>query len=300
MWLLLFIFGSSVGQEVNPNGERIFAQSCSVGYCHGVAGSAGRGPRLRGRKLERSYVEKVTRDGIPDSAMPGWKGRLSDQEIAAVVDYIMGLASASDLVPPSNPMPPGEGPATLAEFAGPPAARRGQDLFFDATRTPRCGSCHAARRPGSCNRSRLVDPGGRESAGFHRRRAQQISEARADCPAKRRRYLSGVESRDRRMNSYSCTILRPSCPCCARSRDRKFGLSPREATGGTRRSRAITVMRNSPRSSHSFNGCSPRRSKQIPPRHEDTKKHQESRRDKNETRIRNCLDLFHHRGPDGA
>ena len=142
MWLLLFIFGNSVGQEVNPNGERIFAQSCSVGYCHGVAGSAGRGPRLRGRKLERSYVEKVTRDGIPDSAMPGWKGRLSDQEIAAVVDYIMGLASASDLVPPSNPMPPGEGPATLAEFAGPPAARHGQDLFFDATRTPRCGSCH--------------------------------------------------------------------------------------------------------------------------------------------------------------
>ena len=143
MWLLLFILGSSAGQEANPNGERIFAQSCSVGYCHGVAGSAGRGPRLRGRKLERSYVEKVTRDGIPDSAMPGWKGRLSDQEIAAVADYIMGLASASDLVPPSNPMPPGEGPAIFAEFGGPPEARRGQDLFFDAARAPRCGSCHA-------------------------------------------------------------------------------------------------------------------------------------------------------------
>jgi mono/diheme cytochrome c family protein len=98
---------------------------------------------LRGRKLERGYVERVTRDGIPDSAMPGWKGRLSDREIAAVVDYVMGLASASDLVPPSNPMPPGEGPATFGEFAGPPAARRGQELFFEATRAPRCGSCHA-------------------------------------------------------------------------------------------------------------------------------------------------------------
>ena len=139
MWLLLFIFGSSVGQEVNPNGERIFAQSCSVGYCHGVAGSAGRGPRLRGRKLERSYVEKVTREGIPDSAMPGWKGRLSDQEIAAVVDYIMGLASASDLVPPSNPMPPGEGPATLAELPArrqPGAAR----ICFSKPRAPRAAA----------------------------------------------------------------------------------------------------------------------------------------------------------------
>jgi cytochrome c55X len=141
--LLLVILGSIAVQEGSPNGERIFAQSCSVGYCHGVAGSAGRGPRLRGRKLERSYVERVTRDGIPDSAMPGWKGRLSDREIAAVVDYIMSLASASELVSSSNPMPPGEGPATFGEFAGPPAARRGQDLFFDATRTPRCVTCHA-------------------------------------------------------------------------------------------------------------------------------------------------------------
>ena len=118
MWLLLFILGNVAAQEPSPNGERIFAQSCSVGYCHGAAGSAGRGPRLRGRKLERSYVEKVTRDGIPDSAMPGWKGRLSDREIAAVVDYIMGLASASDLVPPTNPMPPGEGPASPGRIRG--------------------------------------------------------------------------------------------------------------------------------------------------------------------------------------
>jgi cytochrome c55X len=175
MWLLLFILVSSAGQEGNPNGERIFAQSCSVGYCHGVAGSAGRGPRLRGRKLERSYVEKVTRDGIPDSAMPGWKGRLSDPEIAAVVDYIMGLASASAVVPPSNPMPPGEGPASFAEFAGPPAARRGQDLFFDATRAPRCGSCHALGGRGVAIGPDLLTLASRGAPGF-------IAAARSKSP----------------------------------------------------------------------------------------------------------------------
>ena len=35
--------------QVVAAGEKTFAASCSVGYCHGKAGRAGRGPRLRGR-----------------------------------------------------------------------------------------------------------------------------------------------------------------------------------------------------------------------------------------------------------
>ena len=58
IWLLLVILVNVSAQEKSPNGEGIFAQSCSVGYCHGAAGSAGRGPRLRGRRLERSYVDE--------------------------------------------------------------------------------------------------------------------------------------------------------------------------------------------------------------------------------------------------
>ena len=123
-------------------GERIFAQSCSVGYCHGVAGAAGRGPRLRGRRFTKDYLLSVTRDGIPSSAMPAWKGRLKDDDIRAVAEYVASLASATDAAPPANPMPPGVGPAALPGFNGPPQAGRGHALFFDPVRA-NCGVCHA-------------------------------------------------------------------------------------------------------------------------------------------------------------
>ncbi len=123
-------------------GEAIFAQSCSVGYCHGVGGSAGRGPRLRGRGFDRTYLVNVTRDGVPKSAMPGWKDRLSGGEIDSVVSYIMSLASATDAAP-ANPMPPGVGPAAVNAFKGPAQAGRGHAAFFDAQKQPRCATCHA-------------------------------------------------------------------------------------------------------------------------------------------------------------
>jgi mono/diheme cytochrome c family protein len=42
--LLLPLLAQSAQSAVDPaiaRGEKIFAQSCSVGYCHGVAGAAG-------------------------------------------------------------------------------------------------------------------------------------------------------------------------------------------------------------------------------------------------------------------
>ena len=123
-------------------GEQIFAQNCSVGYCHGVAGAAGRGPRLRGRSFSKDYLYGVTRDGIPSSAMPAWKDRLQDEDIHAVVEYVASLATATDPPPPVNPMPPGTGPAALPSFKGPAAAARGHELFFDPARA-NCGVCHS-------------------------------------------------------------------------------------------------------------------------------------------------------------
>src|SRR2546428_8294059 len=127
---------------VIARGEKIFAQSCSVGYCHGVAGAAGRGPRLRGGSFSKDYLLSVTRDGIPSSAMPAWKGRLKDDEIRGVVEYVASLSSATDPAPPANPMPPGIGPAAIPGFNGPPEAARGHALFFDPARN-NCGVCHA-------------------------------------------------------------------------------------------------------------------------------------------------------------
>jgi mono/diheme cytochrome c family protein len=143
IWLLVLLIQKPPDPSVIGRGEKVFAQSCSVGYCHGVAGAAGRGPRLRGRKLDPNYVETVIRDGIPNSAMPGWKGRLPDEEIRAVVAYVVSLASAPEAAPPANPMPAGVGPGAFTGFQGPAEARQGHELFFDATRISRCGTCHA-------------------------------------------------------------------------------------------------------------------------------------------------------------
>ena len=143
IWLALLLAQNVTDPDSIARGQRLFAESCSVGYCHGVAGAAGRGPRLRGRKFDKNYLYTVTRDGIPNSAMPAWKGRLSDEEIWSVVAYVMSLATAGEEAPPPNPMPPGAGPASVAAFEGPLEARRGHDLLFDATRGTRCSTCHS-------------------------------------------------------------------------------------------------------------------------------------------------------------
>ena len=53
-------------QDINflKLGRAIFEQSCAVGYCHGKAGRAGRGPRLRGKEWESNYLIKVIENGF--------------------------------------------------------------------------------------------------------------------------------------------------------------------------------------------------------------------------------------------
>lgn len=149
IWLV-FLLAQNLATDPSlvSRGEVTFAQYCSVGYCHGIAGSAGKGPRLRQHRLSRSYVHQVTRDGITHSGMPGWKGRLREQDISAVVAYVMSLASVSESASPPLTMPEGVGLASLANFTGPLEAKPGHDLFFDATRGTRCGTCHSASQRG--------------------------------------------------------------------------------------------------------------------------------------------------------
>lgn len=175
IWLALLLAQAAVSNAA-PDiaaGETIFAQSCSVGYCHGAAGAAGRGPRLRGRTFTSDYLYKVIADGIPNSAMPAWKGRLKEAEIRSVLAYVMSLASATDPAPPANPMPPGVGPAALSRFSGPPEAERGHALFFDASRDMRCGVCHALG-----GRGIMIGPDLANSrdvaAGMHATRSQHV------------------------------------------------------------------------------------------------------------------------------
>lgn len=151
LWLLLIVlsFQESSDPATVSRGAVVFARSCSVGYCHGAGGEAGKGPRLRGRNLDRDYVEDVTRFGIPNSTMPGWEARLTEADLRAVVAYVMQLSTATEAVSgPLMAMPAGVGPAELADFGMPQHVQPGHGLFFDATRGTRCATCHSAGERG--------------------------------------------------------------------------------------------------------------------------------------------------------
>jgi mono/diheme cytochrome c family protein len=120
-------------------GAQVFAQSCAVGYCHGSRGTANRGPRLAGRAFDRVYLERVIRSGIPGKAMPPWGATLGDADLKAVLAYVVSLSGGASVAAASSSTGPAAEPA---RFEGPPEARRGKELFFDAGRSVRCGTCH--------------------------------------------------------------------------------------------------------------------------------------------------------------
>ena len=141
--------------QLIARGSALFAQNCSVGYCHGVAGKAGRGPRLRGREWDKNYLFKVTFDGIPNSSMPAWKDRLTQADISAVVAYILTLSkltsdtaepSVPETRPASEPAPSEVSPATPESNAVVGSvygdAEKGRALFFDSSNDQHCAACH--------------------------------------------------------------------------------------------------------------------------------------------------------------
>ncbi|MFN0100943.1 MAG: c-type cytochrome [Bryobacteraceae bacterium] len=146
LWLAIALLPSALAQQAGTasiaRGDKLFAQGCSVGYCHGASGSAARSPRLRGRTFDRDYLVKVIRSGIPNTAMPAWGDRLTDTDIDDLTLYIQSLANA--------PIAVAAGPSTEAPVAGAPERsvdipdehRQGHDLFFDLTRESRCSVCH--------------------------------------------------------------------------------------------------------------------------------------------------------------
>ncbi|MBM3724188.1 MAG: c-type cytochrome [Acidobacteria bacterium] len=118
-------------------GARIFQQGCAVGYCHGAGGAASRGPRLRGRTFARDYLIRTVANGLPGTAMPPFKGRLKEAEIAAVADYVMSLRDISESAAAQAVVASASGTIHTAP------ADPGRELFFDAVRGTRCGTCHA-------------------------------------------------------------------------------------------------------------------------------------------------------------
>ncbi len=135
-WVLGFLLLSSAAfaDDAVARGEAIFQQRCSVGYCHGQAGAASRGPRLRDRDLDPDMVYRVIREGVPKTAMPAFQSMLKDQEIRDVALYVMSVAK------------PGK-PAAIKEpahAAGASKPKGPEGNLFDM----HCGTCHTKHGAG--------------------------------------------------------------------------------------------------------------------------------------------------------
>lgn len=129
-------------QDVLKRGEEVFAQSCT-GYCHATKGGAGGGaPRLVGRGFDQAYINNTVTRGIPGTAMLGFGTALSPADLSAVVAFVAKLNGiTSPTITPSGSG--GVGAVDAPNQTLPPAAARGRDLFYDATRSfGRCSTCH--------------------------------------------------------------------------------------------------------------------------------------------------------------
>jgi mono/diheme cytochrome c family protein len=83
--------GGSVSVE-EPEGDELYAEFCAA--CHGPSGEGGIGPALVDNEFVASQNEaelaELISSGRADTAMPGFEGRLSDLEVAAIVAFLQG------------------------------------------------------------------------------------------------------------------------------------------------------------------------------------------------------------------
>lgn len=122
-------------------GEKIFAQSCATGYCHGARGTPAGAPRLAGRGFDQAYITNTIARGLPGTAMPAFASSLSRADLIVVISYVSNLNGITD--PTINLGPGGPGASAAAEPALSAEAERGRALFFDAIRSfGRCSTCH--------------------------------------------------------------------------------------------------------------------------------------------------------------
>ncbi|HET9924936.1 MAG TPA: cytochrome c [Methylomirabilota bacterium] len=80
--------------KVIGEGAQLFRQTCT-GYCHGKDGGPSRAPKLRGAKLERSYIYGRITKGSPNG-MPGFETIMPRENIWKLVAYVLSLAKAED------------------------------------------------------------------------------------------------------------------------------------------------------------------------------------------------------------
>ena len=125
--------------NVVKQGEAVFSKTCATGYCHGVRGGPSGAPRLAARGFNQGYIDKVVRNGVPDTGMASFSTRLSPPDLVAVIAYVATLNGVAN--PDVSVDGSGEAVSTRPTLTG--EAARGGRLFSDAVRSfGRCSTCH--------------------------------------------------------------------------------------------------------------------------------------------------------------
>ena len=89
------------------DGQEIYDFTCAG--CHGLSGEGLFGPAIVGSGLRDRKIETAILRGRERSGMPLYEGQLTDEQLAALVEYTAGLASGQiDPPPASHPLPAGE------------------------------------------------------------------------------------------------------------------------------------------------------------------------------------------------
>ena len=136
--LLLSASLAAFAQDASVSrGEKLFQTRCSVPYCHGANGMAGRAPKLIGHTFTTREVFDIVANGT-NQGMPAFNSQLQADDIGAVVSYVMTLQGSA---------PQGAPLAATKSTGG--EAQPGKALFFDAVRMGGCGRCHELERRGS-------------------------------------------------------------------------------------------------------------------------------------------------------
>jgi len=125
--------------NVVKQGEAVFSKTCATGYCHGVRGGPSGAPRLAARGFNQAYIDKVVRNGVPDTGMASFSTRLSPPDLVAVIAYVATLNGITN--PDVSMDGGGDAVSTRPMLTG--EAARGARLFSEAVRGfGRCSTCH--------------------------------------------------------------------------------------------------------------------------------------------------------------
>ena len=167
----LFAAGPAIAKPGNvAKGKEIYDKRCT--WCHGDKGDgagAAKGlinPPARdftsgNYKIKTSSFEDMTpndddiyrmiRDGMPDTAMPGWSDLLSEQDMWDLVVYLKSFAGFDQ--PPGKQVDFGKQISSSAE-----SIEKGKKLFEDGDR---CVECHGKSGKGSASKRLKGETGDR-------------------------------------------------------------------------------------------------------------------------------------------